>query len=282
MSYIIHGATGAQGEPLYNRLLESGRSAIAAVRDPSRLNGKPAVATDMGLKSLVTAYSSAEGIFVHLPMGPEPVRVQQARNIVEAIRHTKPGRVVVSTSGNILDTGDTNCLPKTAIGILVRGIEESGVSLAVVAPKFYLENLLLPMVIEPVKTDGNLRYAFRADFAVSWSSHFDVAEVSERLLLDKTVTGMVGVGQLPGPTGVDLAVSFSRFFGRSVQFEALSPEAFGNILEPLTGPATPAIVHLYEETARTEKQEIADETSAQKLLGINPLTTEQWLARIFR
>ena len=282
MSYIIHGATGAQGGPLYNRLLENGKGAIAAIRDPSKLQGKPAVATNMDLASLIAAYRGAEGVFVHLPMGPEPVRIEQARNIVEAINEAKPGRVIVSTSGNLVDAGDATHLPQTATGILVRGVQESGVSSAIVAPKFYLENLLLPMVIDAVKTEGVLRYAFRNDFAVSWSSHFDVAEVAERLFLDKNITGTVGVGQLPGPTGVDLAASFSRFFGRPVRFEALSPTEFGKILEPLTGPATPAIVHLYEELAKTEKQEIAKETSAQTLLGIEPLTTEQWLTRIFR
>ncbi len=282
MSFIIHGATGAQGAPLYNRLLENGRRAIGAVRDPSKLQGKPGVATDMSLASLIAAYRDAEGVFVHLPMGPEPVRLKQAHNIVEAINTAKPQRVVVSTSGNIVDVGDAARLPESAIGILVRGVQESGISSAIVAPKFYLENLLLPMVIDPVKTEGVLRYAFRKDFAVSWSSHFDVADVTERLFLDRNVTGTVGVGQLPGPTGIDLAGSFSRFFERPVRFEALSPAGFGKILEPLTGPATPAIVHLYEELAKTENQEIAEETSAQKLLEIEPLTTEQWLARIFR
>ena len=63
-----------------------------------------------------------------------------------------------------------------AIAILARGIAESGISHAIVAPRHYLENLLLPMVFETVKVEGALRYPVRADLPVSWSSHLDVAD----------------------------------------------------------------------------------------------------------
>jgi len=122
--------------------------------------------------------------------------VQHAMNIVEAIKTAKPKRVVISTSGIIIDQPGTllQASKDSAIAILLRGVEETGVSHAVVAPRLYLENLLLPTVFEPVKAEGVLRYPLRADFPVSWSSHLDVAEVAERLLTDTSVTGVVGVG----------------------------------------------------------------------------------------
>lgn len=76
MSYVIHGATGAQGGPLYKLLLASGKKAVAAVRDPASIAGKPAVAVDNeSVASLVAAYRDADGVFIHLPQVGEPARV---------------------------------------------------------------------------------------------------------------------------------------------------------------------------------------------------------------
>lgn len=48
MSYIIHGATGAQGAPLLALLLAANRAALAAVRDPGSAQGKPVIQVDNG------------------------------------------------------------------------------------------------------------------------------------------------------------------------------------------------------------------------------------------
>ena len=280
MSYIIHGATGAQGGPLYARLLAAGKNAVAAVREADKLDGKPLVAADNGsVDSLVSAYCDADGVFIHLPQAPEPVRVQYARNIVEAIRTAKPKRVVISTSGTIIDEPGTRLQAPddSAIMILVNGVRDSGISHAVVATRLYLENLLLPMVFEPVQAEGVLRYPVRVDFPVSWSSHLDVAEVAERLLTDTSVTGIVGVGQLPGLKGAELATGFSDKFGRAITFEALTPQKFGELITPMFGPAAAGVVGLYQALSQAPANVIAGDTSAQRLLGLTPRGVKQWL-----
>ena len=167
MKYIIHGATGAQGSPLFKKLLNEGKSAFAAVRDPASLNGAPAIATDLySVDSLVATYQGTEGIFVHLPLGHETVRKEFARNIAQAVDITKPTRVVVSTSGWKLGVwGDESALPT-----LVRELEKTGVSLAIIAPQLYLENLLLPMVIGAVKAEHQLPYPLGADYQIGRAS----------------------------------------------------------------------------------------------------------------
>jgi len=283
MSYVIHGATGAQGGPLFARLLASGEKAVAAVRDPAKVEGKTSVAVDnTSVDSLVAAYRDADGVFVHLPQAPEPDRIQYARNIVEAIKAAKPKRVVVSTSGAIIDQPGTvlQAPDDSAIAILARGIAESGISHAIVAPRLYLENLLLPMVFETVKVEGALRYPVRADLPVSWSSHLDVAEVAEKLLIDASVTGVVGVGQLPGLKGADLAAGFAQHFGRPVSFESLTPDAFGELITPMLGPAAAGVVGFYQALAQAPANVIAENTSAQRLLGLTPRSVQQWLTEI--
>ena len=283
MSFIIHGGTGAQGGPLYARMLASGQKTLAAVRDLAKLEGISAVIVDnRSQDTLVSAYRGADGVFIHLPMTSEPDRLQQARNIVEAIKVAKPARVVISTSGAVIDQLGSNLqLPDdSALMTLVRGVADSGVSYAVVAPRLYLENLLLPMVFEPTQSEGMLRYPLAADLPVSWSSHLDVAEVAEQLLLDRTVSGVVGIGSLPGLKGDDLAAGFSEQFGKTVRYEAITPDAFGALIEPIIGPGTPGVVGFYQALSQASHMMIAEDTSAQTLLGLQPRSVKAWLAEM--
>ncbi len=163
---------------------------------------------------------------------------------------------------------------------LIRGIEATGVSHAIIAPRLYLENLFLPIVLHPVKHEGVLRYPLRADYPVSWSSHLDVAEVAERLLHDHSIGGVVGVGHLPGLQGKDLADGFAQQLGHPVVFEAATPEAFGALLRPMFGPAADPVVGLYQALAQVPANVIDERTSAQRLLGLIPRSVQTWLADV--
>lgn len=281
MTYVIHGATGAQGAPLLARLKQSGNSAVAAVRNTAAVKGVPAVAVDnASVDSLAAAYEGAAGVFIHLPVVSEADRLQYARNIAQAITRAKPKRVVISTSGWVVDEPNSplQSPPESAISTLIREVQQTGVSLAVVAPRLFFENLLLPVVIGPVKAEGILRYPLGADYSVSWVSHLDVAEAVERLLQDVSVTGVVGVGQLPAVTGEDLAQGFARYLGRPVSFDSLAPDAFGRMIAPLFGAGAAAgVVAGYQAHAQAIANAIGQETSAQRLLGLTPRTLQQWL-----
>ena len=284
MTFVIHGATGAQGAPLLARLNRSDQRAVAAVRNTAALKDVPAVAADnASVDSLAAAYEGAQGVFVHLPVVAEADRLQYAHNIAQAIARARPRRVVISTSGWVVDEPDSPLQnpPESAISTLIREVQQTGVSLAIVAPRLFFENLLNPVVLGPVKSEGILRYPLRADYPVSWSSHLDVAAVAERLLLDASVTGVVGVGQSPAITGMDLAEGFSSYLGRPVSFRSLEPEAFGDMIAPLFGAGAAAgVVAGYQAQARASANAIAQDTSAQRLLGLTPRTLLQWLAEI--
>lgn len=278
MKYIIHGATGAQGSPLFKKLLEEGQNVFAAVRNPAALGGAPAVAIDLSsVDSLVATYQDAHGVFIHLPLGSEPMRKQFSHNIAKAIGIAKPSRVVVSTSGWKLGVaGDESALPT-----LVRELEKTGVSMAIIAPQLYLENLLLPVVIGAVKAEHQLPYPLGKDYPVSWCSHLDIADVAMTLLTQHSVTGMVEVGQLPAITGIELADAFLKHFGHPVAFKSLTPDEFGERLAPLFGAAAAAeVAEGYKAKARTAHSAIEPLNSAQHLLGIQPRTVQQWLSDI--
>lgn len=273
MTYIVHGATGAQGTPVAAALTSSGHHVTAAVRTPSTYSGPgAAVAVDLASPAtLADAYRGAEGVFVHLPIGSPEQQLEQAHVIADAVDAARPGRVVMSTSGYTLDD------PASAVAVLATRLAASGVSTAVVQPRLYLENLLLPMVVGPVQQDGVLAYPVREDYAVSWCSHLDVAEVVVRLLQDPTVTGTVGVGALPGLLGADLAQGFSDHLGRPVTFESMSPDDFEELLTPMFGPAATSVADSYRWRATQSDEVVEEATSAQLLLGLRPRTVARWL-----
>lgn len=272
MIYVVHGAGGAQGGPVVAELENAGHATLTNA-------GRAGVLRFDSADLLAEAYGAADGVFVHLPIGDEEGRRAQARTIVEAVERGRPARVVISTSGALVDRVDGEAAGDAAIASLIRGVEGSGVSTAVVAPRLYLENLLLPPVLGPVRDAGTLPYALRDGFRVSWSSHDDVAAVVSHLLTDHAVTGTVGVGHLPGLTGDDLAAAFTEHLGREVSYDAQTPEQFGATLEPIIGPGAAGVVALYRQLAAMPENTIAEETSAQRLLGIEPLPISQWVAR---
>ena len=282
MADIVHGATGAQGSPILSALTTAGRSAIAAVRHPEAVpDGIVTRQVDLAsVASLASAYKGADGVFVHLPLGAPEAAAAQARAVVEAVTRARPGRVVISTSGQIVDQPGSplQAAADSPIMTLIDGVTGSGVPTAVVAPRLYLENLLLPVVLDPTCQEGVLRYPLPASFPVSWSSHLDVADVVVRLLTDASpTTGTVGVGHRPGLTGPDLAAAFSSHLGREVRFEGIAPEAFGELITPLFGPAAAPVVNLYRALNAQDGNTIAEDSSAQELLGLRPRPIEQWL-----
>lgn len=282
MAYIVHGATGAQGSPVLTALIAAGKQAVAAVRTPAGLpDGVDAVSVDLSdADALTTAYAGAEGVFVHLPMdGPDraPAYVEA---ITTAVAAARPGRVVISTSGQVVDQPGTplQAPENSPIASLIRSVTETGVSTAVVAPRLYLENLLLPVVAGPAAEEGVLRYPLPETYPVSWSSHLDVADVVVRLLTDTSETGTVAIGHLPALTGPDLARGFSERLGREVRYEAITPDEFRKLITPLFGAEAAApVIGLYQALNAQDGNTIDEANSAQSLLRLRPRTVTAWL-----
>ncbi|WP_328341265.1 SDR family oxidoreductase [Streptomyces violaceus] len=278
MTYVIHGATGAQGAPVVSALAAAGKPVTAITRNEKAVvNGARVVAAAYSSATdLTDAYRGAAGVFVHLPITSEEDRQIFADNILTAVRETRPARVVFSTSGLPIDPAIGG-----AAATLAAGLADSGVSHAVIAPELYLENLLMPYVIDSVRERGVLPYAIRADFPVSWASHLDIADVAVALFERTDVTGVVAVGQYPAVTGPDLAEAFGAALGRDVVFEPITPEEMRVSITPLIGEGTAAdVAGAYQAMSTMPGRSIAPEASAQKLLGLTPRTTSQWLADI--
>ncbi|MEU4387979.1 NmrA family NAD(P)-binding protein [Promicromonospora sp. NPDC023805] len=278
MRYTVHGATGAQGSPVVSALTAAGAEVSALTRDhQTSIPGVETVVADLASSdSLARAYGDADGVFVHLPAAPDEVLRPMARNIAAALRTANPARVVISTSGRLVSSPQGQ---DAVLSSLIAGVAEAGISHAVIEPRLFFENLLMPPLVEAVRGDGVLRYPIREDISISWASHLDIADAAVELLVNKTrTTGIVGLGQLSGITGKDLAAAYSTYLGREVVFEAVVPAEFGKNIASAVGEAAAAgVVALYQGLWEAPAHVIDDATSAQQKLGLTPRTTEQWL-----
>ena len=282
MTYVIHGATGAQGAPVVAVLAAAGKSVIALTRNADTVVPGASVvpASYSSVEELTRAYRGADGVFVHLPLGAEEDRRAYARNIVAAVRAARPARVVFSTSGYAIE-GEEGADEESAASILVTGLADSGVPYAVIAPELFFENLLLPHVVDGARERGVLAYPLPVGFSVSWASHLDIADVAAALFEHPDVSGVVGAGQYPGLTGTDLAEAFAGRFGRDVTYEAAAPEDYFAVIAPMIGEGTAAgLAANYRAMGQLPGRVIAPETSAQKLLGVTPRTASEWLADV--
>ncbi|MDT0344180.1 NmrA family NAD(P)-binding protein [Streptomyces litchfieldiae] len=278
MTYVIHGATGAQGAPVVAALAAAGKSVTAVTRNEHAVvDGAHVVsAAYSSATDLTDTYRGAAGVFVHLPVASEEDRRLFAANILTAVREARPDRVVFSTSGFPIDPAIGG-----AAATLAAGLADGNVSHAVVAPELYLENLLMPYVIDSVRERGVLPYPIRADFPVSWASHLDIADATVALFEHTDLTGVVSVGQYPPITGPDLAEAFGTRLGRDVVFEPITPEEMRTSVAPLIGKDAAAdIAAAYQAMSAMPNRSITPENSAQNLLDITPRTTSQWLADI--
>ncbi|MFC9627104.1 SDR family oxidoreductase [Streptomyces sp. NPDC056930] len=280
MNYVIHGATGAQGAPVAAALAAVGTPVIALTRNAGAVvAGAQVRAVDLrATDALADAYRGADGVFVHLPLGRQEDRLRHALSIVAALNAARPGRVVFSTSG-----GTPVEFADRAVTAVIDGLKQSGLSHAVIAPRLFLENLLLPPVVTGAREQGVLCYPLPADHPVSWTSHLDVADAAVALFGRPDVTGLIEVGLHPAVTGPELAEAFAARLGHAVTYETLIPAAFGDSLAPLLGTEVAAgLVGLYDFLGTLPDNAIAPDRSAQVLLGLHPRTTLRWLTESVR
>ena len=265
--FVVHGATGAQGAPVVSALESTGLPVRGLSRAEGNLDDRDALAT---------AYEGVTGAFIHFPITPDPAApARWAENLAAVAR---PARAVISTSGGVPGdaTSPFGARRLAALGDLAERLREAGVAVTVLAPRLFLENLLLPPVRETLAEEGVLAYPVAADRPVAWVSHLDVAEAAVAALTHATPPSFVDVGAVPGLTGAELAAQH----GAAVTYRAMPPVEFGKLLAPILGEGAAAgIQGLYQAVeARPDALAFTAETGTEKLLGVRARSVRDWLA----
>ena len=97
----------------------------------------------------------------------------------------------------------------------------------------YLENLSAPWSAERVAADGVAAYPVPAEASLRWVATEDVAVAAARAIARE----VAGSFPLPGilATGHEVAAALATALGRPVRWEAITAEAFGDMLRPHLG-----------------------------------------------
>ncbi len=237
----VFGATGAQGGPVVQALLDAGRPVRAVVRNPDKAQSlkergaEVAVAELTDADALTAALRGVSGAFIHLPFLPVMDFIAPtAQALAIALVEAEVPLSVFSTSGPVAThvTGvgslDTKAEAK-------RVLQASGAPLIVFEPAGYLANLSTPFAAPPVVKAGELRYPLPAAHRQPWVSVEDQARLALLALEYPDLAGRsFGVGaQL---SGSELAAGLSEGLGQQISYVPVSPATFAATVTPMLGP----------------------------------------------
>lgn len=279
MKITVHGSTGAQGGPVAEALAAAGHEVAGITRTP-RTGDTSSVAGDFeNQSSLEAAYARADAVFVHLPIPTSPDDAGRwVAAILGALAVSKVERVVFSTSGaSLTDAGPDPMMQDRLHGnqSFYAGMQNAVPDVVALAPRLFLENLLLPFVSGPALDDGVLAYPLAADKAVSWISHLDVANAAVEGFDQTTAPGIYDLG-LDAVTGDELAVSMGDAVGRDITYQAITPAEFVTRATPLFGPQEAAGVGALYEALATDHTLALPDGSQQ--IAARRLTVHDWAA----
>lgn len=237
----VFGATGAQGGPVVQALLDAHRAVRVIVRDPGKARplaergAEIAVAELTDPDALTAALQGVSGAFVHLPFIPVEAFVRPAaRALSTALVAARVPLSVFSTSGPVATqvTGVSSLDTKAEAKRLLLA---SGAPVIFFEPAGYLANLSAPFAAPPVVKSGELRYPLPATHRQPWVSVEDQARLALLALARPDLAGRTfGLGaQLTGP---ELAAGLSEGLGRPVRFTPVSPATFAATVTPMLGP----------------------------------------------
>jgi uncharacterized protein YbjT (DUF2867 family) len=235
--FAVTGITGNIGSVVADKLLNSGQSVRAVVRDQSK--GDPwvkrgceaAVADIYDASAMTKAFKGTQGVFILIPpvFDPKP-DFPEARAMVSALKSAisaaQPGKVVyLSTIG--ADAKETNLL--TQHTIIEDALRELPVPLTFLRPAWFMENASWD--VATAQNEGVISSFLQPlDRAVPMIATADIGNLAAQLL-QETWTGS-RVVELEGPTRVtphDIAGAFSRLLGRPVKARAVPRESWESL-----------------------------------------------------
>ena len=146
-------------------------------------------------------------------------------------------------------------------------------------PTTYLENVSAPWSADRVVRDGVIAYRCRPARCCRGSPRPTSPRAVERAIAGS----VVGRFALPGPvlTGHEVAAAIGVVLGRPVCWEAISPEAFGDLLRPHVGDhAADGTAAVYRMRAESPPAPAPDPGPAEEALGWAPRDVSAWARAI--
>lgn len=237
----VFGATGAQGGPVVNALLDRGCSVRAIAKTPERLVALQNRGVGIGAADLddpVALREALDGVgaaFIHLPFIPVPALIERyAANLARALEEASVPLTVYSLSGPV-PSGETGVASMDARIIADDILGNADVAMIRFEPMGYLGNLVAPFTAPSVVDHGELRYPLSAEHRQAWISVEDQADLAVAALDRPDLAGnSYRIGQIY--TGEQLATGIGEGLEREIRYVPISPRQFGlELVAPFMG-----------------------------------------------
>lgn len=280
---LVYGGTGPQQGPVVTRLLDSGFKVRALVRNPASAKdllsrGAEVVTGDL-LKpeTLRKASEGVDAVSLFVPfMNPN---LEFGVNALDAAKSAGVRRIVWNPTGAVPPAKTGN--PGMDIRIELRQLLQTpAFDSVIIEPTAYLENFLMPALVEELKQENTFAYPMPKQSMMQWVSHDDVAQFIVRAFETPSVSGTsIAVSGPELLNGDGIAERMSLGLGRTIRFRPMPPREFGEVLDRAMGPGTGDRVVGFYEALFAQPELLSsnvDLASALKVLPIQPTTVEQW------
>jgi uncharacterized protein YbjT (DUF2867 family) len=233
-TYVVVGATGAQGGAVATALLAKGSPVRAVVRRPQsagarRLAEQGAVLAVADLddpRTLATAFADAAGVFAlttPFERGPDE-EVTQGRSIIEAAVAAEVPHLVFSSVASA--NRHTEIPHFESKAVVEAALVDSQVPTTIVGPTYFYDNLLGGL--DEVR-GGVLELAIPADVALQQLSRSDLGQFVAAIFDDpqRHVGARIDIAS-DDPTPADMAAALSDRLGREVRLRTVEPDQIGS------------------------------------------------------
>ncbi|WP_137845165.1 NmrA family NAD(P)-binding protein [Microbacterium sp. 2FI] len=280
---LVYGATGAQGSPVVEQLLDAGRRVRAVTRDAERAQhwaarGAEVAVADLGQpETLKAANEGIDMVVLQLPLQYDfALHEAYGRNAIDAARAAGVELVVFNTSAHVIPDADVHIYQVRQE--VVDYLHDSGVPSIVLRPTFYMEILLGPWIRPGIVDNGVMAFPLPADFPMSWVSASEMGAYSVAALDRPDLAGRTfDIGGPEALTGSGMAAQFSDLLRSSVSYMPIPPDAYEQALAPMFGPTVAfEVASQVRYIIGTGDGSIdMKETAAE--FSVEPVTLQQWL-----
>lgn len=239
MKVLVYGANGSQQFPVLAALHRKGAqvyataSSEASMAPLTQAGVTPVQANLADAARLAHITQGMDAVSMLIPVSlPNPADgVQYARHIIDAAKQAAVSILVWNTSGFLVPhaTGDPTIDGKQEIKAY---LQASGVPYIIIEPSVYAENLLAPYTVNYIRQARQVAYPTLEEMPIGWITSQDVgALVAEALYHPELAGQSFQVSGLENLTGSALADKFTTGLGEPIDYYAMPPREFGQILQ---------------------------------------------------
>lgn len=275
---LITGATGNNGKPLVETLLERGASVRVLVRDPAKVADWSARGVEVATgdfdepASLDAAMAGVERIFLLSNAAPDAPRLQG--NVVAAVQRAGVRHLVKFSALGASPDAPVSLLRWHAQ--VERQIADSGVPYTILRPNGFMQNALGNA--GSIKGAGMFA-APQGEGRVSWVDVRDITAVAANVLTEGGHEGQTY--DITGPESLsndEIAAKMTAALGRPVRYQDVPPDAYQQTMQGFGLPEFLAkgLTELSVFYAGNNAAQVTD--VVQRVGKVTPRTFDAWLA----